>query len=132
MQERRHESTAGCIDMHGDFPTGFRILFNQGLVYRLDGFKFSAKGRAQNGHHANGIFIRGLENLFRGDDVSPFLHRDILGFNFPVAAELLPYDLYIRAKHQVRFIVSFVLCTTPVTPASITASLEPIADAPTP
>ena len=101
MQERDDETTTGGVDVHRDIQSGVALQRVQCRADLGDRLEFAGVGGAQDPDHPDGVFVNGVDHLFRGDHVTVLGHRQVTGFDFEVATELLPHHLNVGTHHQV-------------------------------
>ena len=137
MQERCHETTARRVHVHRHLEAGLGVARDHGVVDRLDRLELARVRRAEDPHDADRAFVdaitassgamtyrpsctgtkRGSTSQYRQNfshttcTFEPII-RFGLSVDFPAAVR--------RARH----------CHFIASPASMTASLEPIVDAP--
>src|SRR5829696_3705374 len=61
----------------------------------------AVEGRAEDGHHADGVLVAELDRLLAVKVETVSLHRHVAGLDLEVVAELLPADLDVYAHDHV-------------------------------
>ena len=102
MQERGDEPARRAVHVHRDVAALLGLQPVQGPADLQHGLVAAVHGGAQDGDHADGVLVALGRGLGRAQVQPPRHHRHVARLHLPVAAELLPAHLDVRAHDQVR------------------------------
>src|SRR5262249_42331423 len=104
VDERRHESSGGAVDMDRDVDPLTLFELVECCADLLDRFVRAIERRAEDRDDADGVLVAEPHGLYAGEVKAVALHRYEAHVDIPVLCELLPTDLDVDAHDDVRTI----------------------------
>ena len=102
VEERRHEASARGVDVDRHVRAVSLVVGDDPIVDLLDRLELAGEGRAEDRDHPDGVLVDARHHVVGIDDVAASGDRRVPRLDVPVAAELLPHHLHVRAEDHVR------------------------------
>src|SRR5829696_1954133 len=101
IDEGRDHPPRSPVHVDGHVEAGALLQIVEGVRDLLDRLVRAVEGRAEDGHHADGVLVAELDRLLAVKVETVSLHRHVAGLDLEVVAELLPADLDVYAHDHV-------------------------------
>ena len=102
--ERRHEAAGGRVDVQRHVPAGLLVELLQHRVELLDGLELSGVRRAENTHDGDRVLVDQRLGLGHANHGALVRHVNAAQLDVEVARELVPDDLHVGPRHDVRLV----------------------------